>query len=187
MLQHHQCQAFCQHILATLHVCTVSLQVVMNNQRKIIWPGGETEKPQGFQMSTRLKVGEPCRCDVTSMSTHGQRRTRADVLVLGCVLTFVSQRDVKFIHVHKGFYPFKCVTGPKRNLSSASLSVYFTFMCLSLHAPPPPDVSACPLGFSKYFSSLPLPLSLCAAPQSLWDQTRSSSDSVINSSLSRLL
>lgn len=34
-----------------------SLQVVMNNQRKIIWPGGETEKPQGFQMSTRLKVG----------------------------------------------------------------------------------------------------------------------------------
>ncbi|KAI4816751.1 hypothetical protein KUCAC02_009064 [Chaenocephalus aceratus] len=31
-------------------------QVVMNNQRKIIWPGGETEKPQGFQMSTRLKI-----------------------------------------------------------------------------------------------------------------------------------
>ncbi|XP_045064053.1 glutamate receptor ionotropic, NMDA 1 isoform X1 [Coregonus clupeaformis] len=31
-------------------------QVVMNNQRKIIWPGGETEKPRGFQMSTRLKI-----------------------------------------------------------------------------------------------------------------------------------
>uniref|UniRef100_A0A3Q2UI50 Glutamate receptor n=1 Tax=Fundulus heteroclitus TaxID=8078 RepID=A0A3Q2UI50_FUNHE len=36
--------------------CSGSLQVVMNNQRKIIWPGGETEKPQGFQMSTRLKI-----------------------------------------------------------------------------------------------------------------------------------
>uniref|UniRef100_A0A8C6KSR5 Glutamate receptor n=1 Tax=Nothobranchius furzeri TaxID=105023 RepID=A0A8C6KSR5_NOTFU len=31
-------------------------QVVMNNQRKIVWPGGDTEKPQGFQMSTRLKI-----------------------------------------------------------------------------------------------------------------------------------
>ncbi|XP_028826755.1 glutamate receptor ionotropic, NMDA 1a isoform X4 [Denticeps clupeoides] len=31
-------------------------QVVMNKQRKIIWPGGETEKPRGFQMSTRLKI-----------------------------------------------------------------------------------------------------------------------------------
>ncbi|XP_036385601.1 glutamate receptor ionotropic, NMDA 1a isoform X8 [Megalops cyprinoides] len=31
-------------------------QVVLNNQRKIIWPGGETEKPRGFQMSTRLKI-----------------------------------------------------------------------------------------------------------------------------------
>ncbi|TRY93163.1 hypothetical protein DNTS_012852 [Danionella cerebrum] len=31
-------------------------QVVMNNQRKIIWPGGETEKPKGYQMSTRLKI-----------------------------------------------------------------------------------------------------------------------------------
>uniref|UniRef100_A0A3P9N469 Glutamate receptor n=1 Tax=Poecilia reticulata TaxID=8081 RepID=A0A3P9N469_POERE len=31
-------------------------QVVMNPQRKIIWPGGETEKPVGYQMSTRLKV-----------------------------------------------------------------------------------------------------------------------------------
>lgn len=40
----------------TVYVCVASLQVVMNNQRKIIWPGGETEKPQGFQMSTRLKV-----------------------------------------------------------------------------------------------------------------------------------
>lgn len=38
-------------------MCVAPLQVVMNNQRKIIWPGGETEKPQGFQMSTRLKVG----------------------------------------------------------------------------------------------------------------------------------
>lgn len=28
----------------------------MNPQRKIIWPGGETEKPVGYQMSTRLKV-----------------------------------------------------------------------------------------------------------------------------------
>uniref|UniRef100_A0A673M4Z6 Glutamate receptor n=1 Tax=Sinocyclocheilus rhinocerous TaxID=307959 RepID=A0A673M4Z6_9TELE len=31
-------------------------QVVMNTQRKIIWPGGETEKPKGYQMSTRLKI-----------------------------------------------------------------------------------------------------------------------------------
>ncbi|XP_037618830.1 glutamate receptor ionotropic, NMDA 1-like isoform X2 [Sebastes umbrosus] len=31
-------------------------QVVMNPQRKIIWPGGETEKPVGYQMSTKLKV-----------------------------------------------------------------------------------------------------------------------------------
>eukprot|EP00064_Thunnus_orientalis_P023555 superscaffoldBa00009018_g23802 len=30
-------------------------QVVMNPQRKIIWPGGETEKPVGYQMSTKLK------------------------------------------------------------------------------------------------------------------------------------
>lgn len=34
-------------------------QVVMNKQRKIIWPGGETERPRGFQMSTRLKVHGP--------------------------------------------------------------------------------------------------------------------------------
>uniref|UniRef100_A0A8C5BEE0 Glutamate receptor n=1 Tax=Gadus morhua TaxID=8049 RepID=A0A8C5BEE0_GADMO len=31
-------------------------QVIMNAQRKIIWPGGETEKPRGYQMSTRLKI-----------------------------------------------------------------------------------------------------------------------------------
>ncbi|XP_036443917.1 glutamate receptor ionotropic, NMDA 1a isoform X2 [Colossoma macropomum] len=31
-------------------------QVVLNKQRKIIWPGGETERPRGFQMSTRLKI-----------------------------------------------------------------------------------------------------------------------------------
>ncbi|XP_026090171.1 glutamate receptor ionotropic, NMDA 1-like isoform X9 [Carassius auratus] len=31
-------------------------QVVMNKQKKIIWPGGETERPRGFQMSTRLKI-----------------------------------------------------------------------------------------------------------------------------------
>ncbi|CAL8248025.1 unnamed protein product [Merluccius merluccius] len=31
-------------------------QVLMNAQRKIIWPGGETEKPRGYQMSTRLKI-----------------------------------------------------------------------------------------------------------------------------------
>uniref|UniRef100_A0A8C2AX62 Glutamate receptor n=1 Tax=Cyprinus carpio TaxID=7962 RepID=A0A8C2AX62_CYPCA len=30
--------------------------VVMNKQKKIIWPGGETERPRGFQMSTRLKI-----------------------------------------------------------------------------------------------------------------------------------
>lgn len=41
---------------ACVCVCVARPQVVMNNQRKIIWPGGETEKPQGFQMSTRLKV-----------------------------------------------------------------------------------------------------------------------------------
>ncbi|XP_011840566.1 PREDICTED: glutamate receptor ionotropic, NMDA 1 [Mandrillus leucophaeus] len=32
---------------------------VIPNDRKIIWPGGETEKPRGYQMSTRLKVGAP--------------------------------------------------------------------------------------------------------------------------------
>ncbi|XP_063067515.1 glutamate receptor ionotropic, NMDA 1a isoform X3 [Engraulis encrasicolus] len=31
-------------------------QVVLNKQRKIIWPGGQTETPRGFQMSTRLKI-----------------------------------------------------------------------------------------------------------------------------------
>uniref|UniRef100_A0A3P8VGQ6 Glutamate receptor n=1 Tax=Cynoglossus semilaevis TaxID=244447 RepID=A0A3P8VGQ6_CYNSE len=31
-------------------------QVIMNPQRKIIWPGGETEKPIGYQMSTKLKI-----------------------------------------------------------------------------------------------------------------------------------
>lgn len=31
---------------------------VIPNDRKIIWPGGETEKPRGYQMSTRLKVGD---------------------------------------------------------------------------------------------------------------------------------
>ncbi|XP_061673384.1 glutamate receptor ionotropic, NMDA 1b isoform X3 [Syngnathoides biaculeatus] len=31
-------------------------QVLMNPQRKIIWPGGETEKPVGYQMSTKLKI-----------------------------------------------------------------------------------------------------------------------------------
>ncbi|XP_019741238.1 glutamate receptor ionotropic, NMDA 1b isoform X2 [Hippocampus comes] len=31
-------------------------QVVINPQRKIIWPGGETEKPVGYQMSTKLKI-----------------------------------------------------------------------------------------------------------------------------------
>nr|XP_033816102.1 glutamate receptor ionotropic, NMDA 1 isoform X1 [Geotrypetes seraphini] len=29
---------------------------VLLNDRKIIWPGGETESPQGYQMSTRLKI-----------------------------------------------------------------------------------------------------------------------------------
>uniref|UniRef100_A0A6I8NK30 Glutamate receptor n=1 Tax=Ornithorhynchus anatinus TaxID=9258 RepID=A0A6I8NK30_ORNAN len=29
---------------------------VLPNDRKIIWPGGETEKPRGYQMSTRLKI-----------------------------------------------------------------------------------------------------------------------------------
>ncbi|XP_012929240.1 glutamate receptor ionotropic, NMDA 1 isoform X1 [Heterocephalus glaber] len=29
---------------------------VIPNDRKIIWPGGETEKPRGYQMSTRLKI-----------------------------------------------------------------------------------------------------------------------------------
>ncbi|KAG9469420.1 hypothetical protein GDO78_020534 [Eleutherodactylus coqui] len=29
---------------------------IMQNERKIIWPGGETEKPQGYKMSTNLKI-----------------------------------------------------------------------------------------------------------------------------------
>uniref|UniRef100_A0A674II55 Glutamate receptor n=1 Tax=Terrapene triunguis TaxID=2587831 RepID=A0A674II55_9SAUR len=29
---------------------------VLPNDRKIIWPGGETEKPAGYQMSTKLKI-----------------------------------------------------------------------------------------------------------------------------------
>nr|5IOU_A Chain A, N-methyl-D-aspartate receptor subunit NR1-8a [Xenopus laevis]5IOU_C Chain C, N-methyl-D-aspartate receptor subunit NR1-8a [Xenopus laevis]5IOV_A Chain A, N-methyl-D-aspartate receptor subunit NR1-8a [Xenopus laevis]5IOV_C Chain C, N-methyl-D-aspartate receptor subunit NR1-8a [Xenopus laevis]5IPQ_A Chain A, N-methyl-D-aspartate receptor subunit NR1-8a [Xenopus laevis]5IPQ_C Chain C, N-methyl-D-aspartate receptor subunit NR1-8a [Xenopus laevis]5IPR_A Chain A, N-methyl-D-aspartate re len=29
---------------------------IIQNDRKIIWPGGETERPQGYQMSTRLKI-----------------------------------------------------------------------------------------------------------------------------------
>lgn len=35
----------------------VCVQVIINPQRKIIWPGGELEKPVGYQMSTKLKVG----------------------------------------------------------------------------------------------------------------------------------
>lgn len=31
-------------------------QVLLNKQRKIIWPGGDTDRPKGFQMSTWLKV-----------------------------------------------------------------------------------------------------------------------------------
>lgn len=38
------------------NVLLYNLQVMMNTQRKIIWPGGDTEKPRGYQMSTRLKV-----------------------------------------------------------------------------------------------------------------------------------
>lgn len=34
----------------------LSPQVVLNKQRKIIWPGGDTDRPKGFQMSTWLKV-----------------------------------------------------------------------------------------------------------------------------------
>ncbi|KAM3910848.1 glutamate receptor ionotropic, NMDA 1 isoform 5-T6 [Leptodactylus fuscus] len=29
---------------------------ILQNERKIIWPGGETEKPQGYKMSTNLKI-----------------------------------------------------------------------------------------------------------------------------------
>ncbi|XP_077140177.1 glutamate receptor ionotropic, NMDA 1 isoform X4 [Ranitomeya variabilis] len=29
---------------------------ILQNDRKIIWPGGETEKPQGYKMSTNLKI-----------------------------------------------------------------------------------------------------------------------------------
>lgn len=38
----------------------VHVQVVINPQRKIIWPGGELEKPVGYQMSTKLKVKWLC-------------------------------------------------------------------------------------------------------------------------------
>ncbi|KAK2120781.1 Glutamate receptor ionotropic, NMDA 1 [Saguinus oedipus] len=40
---------------------------VIPNDRKIIWPGGETEKPRGYQMSTRLKawVDSPTAPDPT--------------------------------------------------------------------------------------------------------------------------
>lgn len=40
----------------SVNVLLLNLQVMMNTQRKIIWPGGDTEKPRGYQMSTRLKV-----------------------------------------------------------------------------------------------------------------------------------
>lgn len=79
-------------LLSTLTYNTASacvyvafLQVVMNNQRKIIWPGGETEKPQGFQMSTRLKVPALfCHCDPKAG---------------WCT---ASQREIKSTNVHTG-------------------------------------------------------------------------------------
>lgn len=45
---------------------------VIPNDRKIIWPGGETEKPRGYQMSTRLKVGGllPCLSNHTQDTPH---------------------------------------------------------------------------------------------------------------------
>ena len=63
----------------------------MNNQRKIIWPGGETEKPRGYQMSTRLKVRAPgcasanrCpsdwRCDAMSVATNVSQKGEVECL-----------------------------------------------------------------------------------------------------------
>ena len=58
-------------------VCVALPQVVMNNQRKIIWPGGETEKPQGFQMSTRLKVRTLSKAgECTDICTSEGNKTR---------------------------------------------------------------------------------------------------------------
>lgn len=97
-----------------------SLQVVMNSQRKIIWPGGETEKPQGFQMSTRLKVGSlRFAAAMWHSCLHRERRTRADILVLDGALTFVSQRGVKCIYVHKGSSNIFAMTFISSNLSQA--------------------------------------------------------------------
>lgn len=92
----------------------------MNSQRKIIWPGGETEKPQGFQMSTRLKVGSlRFAAAVWHSCLHRERRTRADILVLDGALKFVSQRGVKFIYVHKGSSNIFAMTFISSNLSQA--------------------------------------------------------------------
>lgn len=60
-----QMKYWCCHLVALSHwdlpgttkqLPVGVFQVVMNPQRKIIWPGGETEKPVGYQMSTKLKV-----------------------------------------------------------------------------------------------------------------------------------
>ena len=63
----------------------------MNNQRKIIWPGGETEKPRGYQMSTRLKVRAPgcasanrysplLQCDAMSVATNVRLKGEVECL-----------------------------------------------------------------------------------------------------------
>lgn len=39
------------------HCALTAPSQFLPNDRKIVWPGGETETPQGYEMSTKLKVG----------------------------------------------------------------------------------------------------------------------------------
>lgn len=125
----------------TVYVCVAPVQVVMNNQRKIIWPGGETEKPQGFQMSTRLKVGclhfavatwllclhrlstDPSWC------THFGQCTNI-CFSEGSEVNLCSERQQWYIHYD--FYLFRFVLGLQRT-SICMLVSYFYIQLLVLY------------------------------------------------------
>lgn len=89
----------------------------MNNQRKIIWPGGETEKPQGFQMSTRLKVG--CLRSAAAMWQSLSTQIEDGPGRIDSCWTCVSQRGVKLICAHNGSGDMSASTLISSNVSQA--------------------------------------------------------------------
>lgn len=107
-----------------LAMCATSLQVVMNNQRKIIWPGGETEKPQGFQMSTRLKVGS---LHFTAMWHSCPHRLCTDPS-WDAGADACSSREVKRVHAHKGSGDIFATT-----FISSNFSIHILVSYLNIH------------------------------------------------------